>query len=148
MKKVISTFIILFIAYFFIGCELEIPQYSSVDLSRVQKKNLSKQEKLLLRRFAQYWNYRLKRDFAKTFSYELPYQKYITSFDYYKDNLIYSYGKGKIILDNIYFKDKNHAIITKEYINRKGEHFKDKEDWYYVIDNWYHKFYQYIMPPD
>ena len=147
MKKNIfsSLFIILFFS--FTGCTPKIPQYSNVQTS-LDIKKLSTKEKLLLKRFSEYWHYRLNRDFNKTFPYELPYQRYVTDFSWYKDNLVYSYGRGKVVLNKIEYQDVNHTIITKEYFGQKGTHTKDTEEWFYVIDNWYHKFYQHIMPPD
>ena len=139
------TIVILFPIIFLInGCSLKIPHSPNVSYSKHVKID-SRKTKLLVKRFIEYWDSRIKGDAQKAWKYELPYQRYMMNFDLYK-RLIGMYKNAKIELSAISFRDKNTAIIERK-ISVHKKIWKKKDKWIYVQDNWYHKFYQSIFPP-
>ena len=137
--------VILFSIIFLIsGCSLKIPHSPNVSYSNHVKMD-SRKTKLLVKRFVEYWGSRIKGDAKKAWEYELPYQRYLTPFKEYR-KLLSGYARAKIELVNIQFLDPDRAIIVRR-VHIKHKTLQKKDLWIYVKDNWYHKFYQSILPP-
>jgi len=139
--------LILFILLvtFFGECSVQLPSSKYAFIG--DKKNLATHKRVLLaKRFIEYWDARIKGDTAKSWKYELPYMKYISPYESYKSMARGYYGK-KVVLIRIEPQNENQVIVTRKvYIT--PDHFLIKKDkWLYIKDNWYHKFYQAILPP-
>ena len=141
-----STIAILFSIIFLIsGCSLKIPNSPNVSYNNHVKLDKRK-TKLLVKRFIEYWDSRIKGDAKRSWEYELPYQRYLTPFDDYR-RLLSGYAHTKIELADIHFLDPDTAIITRK-VHTKRKTYQRKDRWIYVKDNWYHKFYQSVLPPE
>lgn len=137
--------VFILLVAFYGECSVQFPssKYALVE----NKKNFTTQKKVLLaKRFIEYWDARIKGDTARSWKYELPYMQYIFPYESYKSMARGYYGK-KVVLMRIEPQNDNEAIvIRKVYI--APDHFLIKKDkWLYIKDNWYHKFYQAILPP-
>jgi len=129
----------------FIGCSIKLPssKYVYVENNKIVS---DKKMTLLAKRFIEYWDARIKGDTARSWQYELPYMRYITTYNNYQAMAKGYYGQ-KVVLVDIKPQRKNQVIvIRKVYINPKRYIIK-KDKWFYVKDNWYHKFYQAVLPP-
>lgn len=128
-----------------IGCSIKLPSSKYV-LIKNKKILTNKKENLLAKRFIEYWDARIKGNTAKSWQYELPYMRYIMPYGTYKSMAKGYYG-NKVILIQLEPKRNNEIIIIRKvFINPK--HFVIKKDkWFYIKDNWYHKFYQAVLPP-
>jgi len=126
------------------GCGIKIPHSKNVAYD--QNLSSNKKAKLLVKRFVEYWDARVRGDAKKSWEYELPYQKYLTDFQTYR-KLLTGYEKSQIVLKRIIFQNNNKALIEREVFIGHKEKVNKKDKWYYVKDNWYHKFYQSALPP-
>ena len=128
---------------FFSGCNHQ-PSFSNIILPTYD--NISNKERRLFKRFSEYWHYRLIKDFDRTYSYELPYQRYLIDKSTYK-GLLDGYGEDtKVQLLKITFLSPDVAIIQRKIIT-KANTLTGKDKWIYVNGEWYHKFFQNILPP-
>lgn len=116
------------------GCSAKHAQYFSILQDDTQ----------LLKRCNEYWQARAKGDMRKAWEYELPYQKYLTSFEEYAAQVGPS---DKTICTKILEKDNKERIVQRKITIGKRNILK-KDKWIFVKDNWYHKFYQTIFPPE
>jgi len=128
------------------ACAPKLPSYPEVSYNNKEIQRDSK-TKLLVKRFLEYWHYRTIGDMKKAWEYELPYQKYLNSFERYKGMVGPSIG-SKTELVKIKYPNADEAIITRKVYLGKKDILIKKDKWYYVKDNWYHKFYQTIFPPE
>jgi hypothetical protein len=144
MRCKVGATIVVFLA-FFAGCAPKTATYNDV-LVTLPKENLSLKERRLVRRFQEYWHYRLNGDLKKTYEYELPYQRFLLSYKEYK-GLLDGYGKrARVELVSISFLHPDVAVIKRKIVTRKRT-FEGKDKWLRVNGEWYHKFFQNILPP-
>jgi hypothetical protein len=108
--------------------------------------NMTKADKRLKQRFQEYWQYRINGDYKHSFAYELPYQQYITGLKQYKLISGGKYMADKIILYHIHHGKECTIVDRIVIMNHKKILKKDK--WCFIKDNWYHRFYQSIFPPE
>jgi len=150
MKKIlifISLLIILTLPFFILRLKNEniLKVHNSSNI-KVEYVPLNNKEKKLLRRFSLYWLYRIQGELDKSFEYELPYQKYIDGIKSYKSKIESLNSRTLTILKDIIYPYPNVAIIEREL--RLGNRvFKKKDKWIYIDGEWYHKYYQNILPP-
>ena len=142
MKR-IFLFAVLF--WIFGGCSMRtIPTYSDVTYHQI--KISDSKTKRLVERFVEYWHARTQGDMKKAWKFELPYQKFLSSFKKYKAE-VGGYKGAKIELVGIRYEVPNIAIVTRKVRIGKNVMLK-KDKWLYIKDTWYHKYYQTIFPPE
>jgi len=147
ISKTLHIFIISTILLLIEGCSIRIPTVSDVIYNKKNVIAKKRKERLLIKRFVEYWHYRQNGDFKNSWKYELPYQKYVISYKKYKA-LISNTPAKKTVLEKIIYLEPNLAIIIRKIYKNKNSSFMRKDKWIYVKDNWYHKFYQTIFPPE
>jgi hypothetical protein len=130
--------------FFLLGCSSKIPNYSDVILPKDLNISDAK-EKLLVKRFSEYWHLRSNGALEDSYKYELPHQRYLNTLEEYK-RMTRGYRGVKTKLVKIDYIDENQSIITRKVIQSNKEMIR-KDKWFYILDNWYHKFYQTIFPP-
>jgi len=138
--------LLILLVVLFVGCSVKLPssQYASIEKNR---NSLNDHKKLLLaKRFIEYWDARIKGDTAKSWQYELPYMRYISTYENYKPMARGYYGK-KVVLMRVEPQNKDQAIVLRKVYITPDRYVVKKDQWFYVKDNWYHKFYQAILPP-
>lgn len=133
-----TAFVILgIVVLMFSGCE-----NSHFHLSH--QSNQEKQ-KLLEKRFQDYWNARAT-DLKEAYQYELPYQRYLNDFSSYK-KLVVKIKKGtKAKILKVEYPHPNVAVIDRQ-MNFGKKHVLRKDKWIYVDGQWYHRYYQSVLPP-
>lgn len=146
MIQILSIVIIFFAIS---GCSLTTLHKPHLDIKDVLVDSnisfTSPKYRQLVQRFKEYWHYRMTGDYKKAFRYELPYQQYTISLQRYKLLSGGGYLADKIFLKEIINKDgcarvSRIVVLNDHNISKKGK-------WCYIKDNWYHKFYQSILPP-
>lgn len=138
MRYIYLLFFIIFIS----GCSSIVlqPHYSDVNIT------VQNIDHRLAKRFSEYWFYRLHKQYANSYRYELPYQQYVIPLQEYKSQLD-GYGKeAKVILYDIMMPRRYMAIIKKKIITKDVTLFS-KDKWIKVDGEWYHKFFQNVLPP-
>jgi len=135
--RLLHYILIVFIAIIMVGCSLHRP------------KPFTYQEKkeLLSKRFVGYWEARTKGDYKKSWLYELPFQRYLKSYKWYKE-MAPGYKGVQVKLNKILSMTQNEAIIERKILYSKKNWVLKKDKWFYIKDNWYHKFYQSVFPPE
>lgn len=145
VKVKITRFIVLISLMSMInGCSFKQQSYANIGLEKV-KQDIRSKNRDLVRRFSEYWHYRLLNNYKKIYNYELPYQRYLIPFSRYKA-LLAGYGKkAKVNLLSI-DRNKNIAIVKREVVvgNKRYQGF---DKWIFVDGEWCHKFFQNILPP-
>ncbi len=136
--------IFIIIVLLFAGCGTAIHTFENAQVTKRYLNTKDKKEQLLVKRFLEYWHYRANGELEKSYSYELPYQRFLTPYKKYK-GLIGGYKGSKTTLVGIKFKNDTAIITRKVRFGKKELTRYDK--WIFVKDNWYHKFYQTIFPP-
>jgi len=151
--KINSIIIYIITIILFLGCSAKNKHLKSKHLKITDvyvKQYIFKNDNLqqkLIQRFKEYWHYRQKGDYNKSYMFELPYQRYLMPFPKYKALAAGSYVGKKTVLEKINLDKKNSQAILqrKVYFNNLYRIKKDK--WLYINGQWYHKFYQSILPP-
>ena len=146
MIQVLSIFILFLIMD---GCSLTAPQRPQVTIKNVVIDShihiKSPKSRQLIQRFKEYWHYRMIGDYQKAFAYELPYQQYVITLKKYRLITGGQYMADKILLKDITYQ--NNCAVVKRIVILNEYNISKKDKWCYVKDNWYHKFYQSILPP-
>jgi len=98
----------------------------------------SKTEKLS-RAHLYYWDRFSKKKFKETYAMELPYQRFLKNYEWYK-KFNYTNDQNYTIEQlNIRMLDKNSAIVKSKYISKDRQAtFLFDDRWYFVNGNWYH----------
>lgn len=131
----ISAFFVLILSSIFIGgCANKQPPIAHQDKQR-----------LLQKRFQEYWHAR-SIDLHKAYEYELPYQRYIGDFSLYKKLVVKTKKGTKAQIVKIEYPHPNIAIIQRQMIFGKKQSLR-KDKWIYVNGQWYHRYYQSVLPP-
>ena len=149
-KRMTNRYILIFYLVIIIligGCDIRIPKFSDVTYNQKNITASTKKEQLLIKRFMEYWHYRQNGDFQKSWKYELPYQRYVTPYQKYKALISNIPGK-RTVMEKVTYIEPNLAIIVRKVYKNKSSSFLKKDKWIYAKDNWYHKFYQTIFPPE
>jgi len=151
MKK--NNIIILVFALLFLGCEKREAhtasscsnfQYAHKDGNFSQ--NISKELTELSCSHLQYWEYRSKKEFEKSYNYELPYQRFIYSNDWYKRFHSPDEGNFSILQVEIIQKSPEFAEIKTKKILKDGYSYTFLDKWYRVGNKWYHKMKTTYLP--
>ena len=149
MIKINAFTFLIIILFILSGCDKKISSSKNSELEYVTYNKTIKikneKESLLIKRFLEYWDARVKNNSELTWRYELPYQKYLIDFKDYK-NLLSGYKNTKISLNKI-LKLTNQEAILERYTTGNNKTITKKDKWIYIKNNWYHKFYQSILPP-
>lgn len=131
MKTVVSFLVLLLL---FTGCNKKRTYaYKDNNLSLNSDKEL-----LLSKRHLDYWEALSKKDLKSAYMYEMPYQRFIRSFEWYSDFLQGNKKGYHIIQKEITFKEENIANIKTIYKEKKNRHLFN-DTWYYVGNQWFHK---------
>ena len=125
-----------FILVVFVGCSFHQPHPLT----------LQEKKQLLQKRFLEYWQARTAGNYQKSWEYELPSQRFLSSFNRYKITAP-GYKGTKVTLYKIVLFTPTQAVVERKIEDKKGHTFIKKDKWFFVKDNWYHKFYQSILPP-
>lgn len=128
---------LLFIALasIFTACEPKY-RFASID-QNVTLTN--KHEKELSRRHLAYWDSMSQKNFLESYTFELPYQRYIQGQEWYGRFFEGNNKEYEIVLKDLEWIDDNRVLVHTEYIRQKNRHiFKDR--WFYVNGTWYHMF--------
>lgn len=137
--------LLLLFILIFTGCGVYKTSYPNVVVPKsIEFKD--KKTKLLIQRFQQYWFYRTHGDYNKSWLYELPHYRFKEFLENYKV-MAGSYANTKIVLKKITYMHPNVAIIERDVVFEDNTTVSKKDKWIYIKDNWYHKFYQAIFPP-
>jgi hypothetical protein len=145
MNKAIK-FGVIIVIFFLSGCGV-ISQKNLTGVSINQKVKVSNyKEKKLMKRFLQYWHARTKGDMKTAWKYEMPYQKFLDGFNKYKSE-VSGYRGSTIELIKVEYPSKDVAIVVRR-VRVGGKELLRKDKWIYVKDNWYHKYYQSVFPPE
>ena len=136
---------IYLVVLFFQGC---LEKQSS--LAKTANSHDIGKEKQLVQRFQNYWQHRSSCEIEKAFYYELPYQQYLLGLQEYLSQMDRRYCDAKVSLEKIEFNKENPniAIIVRKVKLKNGHQYLAKDKWIYVDNQWYHKFYQTIFPPE
>jgi len=102
-------------------------------------------QKLLEKRFQGYWDARAT-NLKEAYQYELPYQRYINDFSLYKKLVVKTKKGTKAQIVKIEYPHLNIAIIQRRMIFGKKQSLR-KDKWIYVDGQWYHRYYQSVLPP-
>jgi hypothetical protein len=131
MKQLFALTALLF---FLSGCEPK-HTYAFKDANLTLK---NEKEELLSKTHLAYWEAMSKKEFEKTYMYEMPYQRFIKPLWWYKE---FNAGNNKhyqVIQKEIMYDDNHTAKVITSYIKEKTKSiFKDT--WYYIDGIWYHK---------
>ena len=105
----------------------------------------------LMKRFGEYWHYRLKKDINKAKKYEAPHIQYIVNDEDYRTyfNIYHKKSKiGKIIAYDLACEKKFYCSINYKFYNKNGKFLSEGKDfWVKVAGKWYHNIYNPILFP-
>jgi hypothetical protein len=127
MKKLL----ILFVAVFAFSIEIN---FAGGVLMKSDLKN----------RFVEYWSYRAKKRFYKTYGFEMPYLRYLYSQDWYEDYFSTAPRIKKISIKKIDCKNDICKIGIILYFGKNYSYYTDK--WVKVDNIWYHRFNDRPLP--
>lgn len=133
----------LFLTIFFSACSVKLPTYKEVKVENVNFD--SAKDKKLAKAFLEYWKARVRGEYTTSYKYELPYQRYIFDYKTYRKQIGSIYPGATVVLTKIEYKAPNVAVVSRE-VKLGKKVYKKKDKWIYVDGEWYHKFYQNIMP--
>ena len=134
------------IALIFGGCgeKLEKYKFSSIDANV----SLSTDEEIgLANRFLKYWDARSRKDFETSYQMELPYNRYLKTYNMYE-------AEGQSIFENFHTvllsvrfdkDEKNIAWIQRKYIHKDTVLLLNSK-WINVHGTWYHKYTFSVFP--
>jgi hypothetical protein len=108
-----------------------------------------REEENLRTKFILYWKKKAEGKLEDTYKMELPYQRFLRSFSWYKD--FNSIGKkgSKVKIIRIKYEDNNiSATIFARKITPEGNSFEFKEKWFKVYNQWFHKMKTTYLPID
>jgi hypothetical protein len=124
-----------------LGCEKKY-DYALKDINLTLKGKLQEQ---LSTRHLDYWEYRSKKEFKKSYMYEIPYQRYLKPLKWYKafldDNREHYTMTQKLITIN----DNVRAQVTTTF-QYEDHSYTFKDPWFLVNKTWYHKFRSSNLP--
>ena len=122
------------------GCERKIAHYEQTSIeSNLTLKN--DKERLLAETFVEYWHLRNKREFKESYQYELPYFRYITSYEQYKPQVgAYNFDFQTRLIGIEYPHHRDDVVTVKRSYRKNDFHSVEKETWVYVNGKWYHDF--------
>ncbi len=143
MKYIAQIFFIFSIAFILIslsGCEKKY-QYVSIDTNATFN---NKQENLI-EAFSEYWEAKSKKDFSLSYKYELPYQRYLHSINWYQ--IFHSpNNQGFTVALVSLEKIDNELILVHAKATFNGFTTSFIDPWYYVNESWFHKFQESKLP--
>ena len=118
------------------------------DVNLSQDLNLSTpKHRALANRFLHYWHARQHNEINTTYSFELPYQRYVTPYHIYRRRLGGLYSGARTQLHSISFPHEDVAIIVRRVYRPNGSFYDRKDKWIFTNGQWYHKYYQTVFPP-
>ena len=135
IKKIIKIVIWLIFIYFFWGCS-EKQKIVYVDTDMKIKGSL---QSTLIKRYKEYWNCFSKKDLRCSYKIEMPYQRFIHDFEWYRLFNTPNQKNYTIELEHI-SSDGEKAEIRSKFASKEGNvTFIFFDVWYYVDGVWYHK---------
>ena len=144
MKRGLLLLASVFFAWFTLaGCE---PKHPSVlkNAPEVEKSA----GKALANAVDRYWSAFSAHDLETTYAMELPYQRYLHPFDWYR-HFRADAKKGFTVTVTKVQKVPDNPNIVYLYlsIDFNGDKGATRDKWIRVGDTWYHKFIDTLLPP-
>lgn len=134
------------LVYLLLGCSDRVSKskYVTVD-ENVSMETQS--ERALRNRFVEYWDARSLHDFDKTYTYEMPYQRFLKPFEVYSGELSVTFSEYNTVLKAIRFENeaRDTATVFREYI-KDDVILHQKTAWYLVNGTWYRKYAFSLFP--
>ena len=135
MKRLYNFFILFFTTFLITGCSHKIT-FVKVDQNFHAK---SKKIMQLEQRYKEYWDYFSKKNFEKSYYYELPHQRFLHSLQWYKKFNQSNDQNYTTILKSINLVNDYTANVKSKYISSDKQTMFDFVDRWYLIDGkWYH----------
>ncbi len=138
MKKDFFYFkllILFFWVSFFAGCSHK----STLVKINPHFQGTSEKVLQLVQRYQEYWDYFSKKEFDKAYLYELPYQRFLHSLQWYKTFNQSNDQNYTTILYSVKLSNNDSANIKSKYISSdKKTSFEFEDKWYFINGKWYH----------
>ncbi|BCD68943.1 hypothetical protein [Nitratiruptor sp. YY09-18] len=134
-------YFVITLLLFFSGCGFQ-NRFVLIDKNIQEHKNRS-----LINRYIHYWNCMSQKDFKCTYQYEMPHQRFLHDFTWYKEFNRGNRKNYKIKVLEIVPKRENVTYIKSKFIsadNQISYIFWDR--WYKVNGKWYHKMKVSLLP--
>jgi hypothetical protein len=142
MRK-ISSFFVLFLALTLCtGCEKKFENAWRDNNLSIPSDSYNK----LSRRHLEYWDAMSHKDFKKTYTFELPYVRYIKDFEWY-DRFNSPNQSGFVIVQYAIEKIDAHRVRVKARKEYEGKVYFFNDIWILVNNTWYHKTKTSRLPP-
>jgi len=126
---------------FFAGCTYK-SDYVTISKSLKNKTDYQ----FLIKRYTKYWDCMSRKDFVCAYKYEMPYQRFLHDFKWYKQFNAGNSKNYKIIALSVVPKGE-FALVKSKFIsadNKVTYVFYDK--WYNVNEKWFHKMKVSLLP--
>jgi hypothetical protein len=128
------------------GCGEKPKHYEYADVDQ----NLSvgsKEESALLNRTLEYWNARSSHDFKTSYEMELPYNRFLKTFELYdaESKSLYNGFHTTIKRIELSKKDPRIAWVFREY-KYDDKKLNMRSKWILVDGKWYHKYDFSVFP--
>ncbi len=133
------TFIFSLITLFFLGCEQKF-EFTNIDTNI----SLDKKDEKLSKRHLEYWEYRSKKDAPSSYMYEMPYQRFIRSLQWYK--MFHEGGREHFTITQKHISIHNSKALIESQFKYKKSTYTFKDPWFFVNGQWYHQFETSKLP--
>jgi len=111
----------------------------------VSLENNTSKIKELSKRHRSYWEKRVSGKWEESYKFELPYQRFIHSFEWYKDFYRGDDKNHSVIQTKIIMKNPSYAIVETRHIKEKNVYYS-YDKWFYIDGKWFHKMKTTYLP--
>lgn len=141
-----SKSILLFatIALLLSGCAVSNYKFASTDQNlSIESESL----KELSKRHLEFWEFYSAKDFDSSYSYELPYLRFLKPLEWYKNFNAPNRKNYKIKQLSIKEIDEGRAVVIHQYSDKEGNTHEIEDRWVLVGGRWYH-YFEFSKLPD
>ncbi len=144
MKSLLGSMVLVLILL--TACSDKIPKSEYVSIDQNITLN-TKNAQELRNRFITYWDMRSRHLFDQSYSYELPYIRFLKNVEIYKSELSVTFRGFKTVMTKLQFDDagQTRATIYRDYI-KDDVQLHQKSRWYLVNGTWYRKYDFSLFP--